>query len=434
MDNQYNNYYQFDEQPEEFVQEPEDNKKQQKKGHKKIMKKAAVLVGCAVIFGAVGGAAFQGTNYVMGKALGTNNKQIATAQTSGNAKTTKLNQSTSTVASDVSGVVKNAMPSVVAITNLSVQEVQGFFGGVMPQQSTSTGSGIIIGQNDTELLIVSNNHVVENASTLTVSFVDNKSVEAQIKGTDAEKDLAVISVALKDIPEETSEAIAVATLGDSSTLQVGEPVIAIGNALGYGQSVTTGIVSATERALGGENSDGTKSNSSVKYIQTDAAINPGNSGGALLNANGEVIGINSAKVSGEAVEGMGYAIPVSDVSDILTDLMNKTTRTKVDENERGYIGISGLDVSDESSKLYNMPSGVFISEVTENGAADKAGITKGSIITKFDGTSVTSMDTLQDLMQYYKAGETVKMVIQIPDKSGEYVEKTVEITLQKQTK
>ncbi len=433
MDNEYN-YYQFDEQPEEPVQEPEDNKKQSKKGHKKIMKKAAVLVGCAVIFGAVGGAAFQGTNYMVGKVLGTNNKQIATAQTSGSAKTTKLNQSSSTVASDVSEVVKNAMPSVVSITNLSVQEVQGFFGGVMPQESTSTGSGIIIGQNDTELLIVSNNHVVENASTLTVTFVDNNSVQAQIKGTDAEKDLAVISVALKDIPEETSEEIAVATLGDSSTLQVGEPVIAIGNALGYGQSVTTGIVSATERALGGENSDGTKNNSSVKYIQTDAAINPGNSGGALLNANGEVIGINSAKVSGEAVEGMGYAIPVSDVSDILTNLMNKTTRSKVDESERGYIGISGLDVSSESSKLYNMPSGVFISEVTEGGAADKAGITKGSIITKFDGTSVTSMDVLQDLMQYYKAGETVEIVIQIPDKSGEYVEKTVEITLQDQAK
>lgn len=433
MDNEYN-YYQFDEQPEEPVQEPEDNKKQLKKGHKKIMKKAAVFVGCAVIFGAVGGAAFQGTNYMVGKVLGTNNKQIATAQTSGSAKTTKLNQSSSTVASDVSEVVKNAMPSVVSITNLSVQEVQGFFGGVMPQESTSTGSGIIIGQNDTELLIVSNNHVVENASTLTVTFVDNNSVQAQIKGTDAEKDLAVISVALKDIPEETSEEIAVATLGDSSTLQVGEPVIAIGNALGYGQSVTTGIVSATERALGGENSDGTKNNSSVKYIQTDAAINPGNSGGALLNANGEVIGINSAKVSGEAVEGMGYAIPVSDVSDILTNLMNKTTRSKVDESERGYIGISGLDVSSESSKLYNMPSGVFISEVTEGGAADKAGITKGGIITKFDGTSVTSMDVLQDLMQYYKAGETVEIVIQIPDKSGEYVEKTVEITLQDQAK
>lgn len=433
MDNEYN-YYQFDEQPEEPVQEPEDNKKQPKKGHKKIMKKAAVLVGCAVIFGAVGGAAFQGTNYMVGKILGTNNKQIATAQTSGSAKTTKLNQSTSTVASDVSEVVKNAMPSVVSITNLSVQEVQGFFGGVMPQESTSTGSGIIIGQNDTELLIVSNNHVVENASTLTVTFVDNNSVQAQIKGTDAEKDLAVISVALKDIPEETSKEIAVATLGDSSTLQVGEPVIAIGNALGYGQSVTTGIVSATERELGGENSDGTKNNSSVKYIQTDAAINPGNSGGALLNANGEVIGINSAKVSGEAVEGMGYAIPVSDVSDILTNLMNKTTRSKVDESERGYIGIFGLDVSNESSKLYNMPSGVFISEVTEGGAADKAGITKGSIITKFDGTSVTSMDVLQDLMQYYKAGETVEIVIQIPDKSGEYVEKTVEITLQEQAK
>lgn len=319
------------------------------------------------------------------------------------------------------------MPSIVSITNLSLQEVQSFFGGSYAQEIQSSGSGIIIGQNETELLLVTNNHVIEGSNTLTVSFVDETSVKAYVKGTDSEKDLAVIAVSLEDISDDTMEEIAVATLGDSSALKVGEPAIAIGNALGYGQSVTTGIVSATQRALGGNSEENV--NNSVQYVQTDAAINPGNSGGALLNINGEVIGINTVKVNADAVEGMGYAIPVSDVSDIITALMNKTTRTKVDEEERGYIGIEGLDVNSQSAQLYSMPTGVFVSKVMEGGAAEKAGITKGNIITKFDGTRVESMEALKSQLEYYKAGETVEVTIQVPGRNGEYSEEVLEMTL-----
>ena len=258
-------------------------------------------------------------------------------------------------------------------------------------------------------------------------FRSETSVKAYVKGTDSEKDLAVIAVSLEDISDDTMEEIAVATLGDSSALKVGEPAIAIGNALGYGQSVTTGIVSATQRALGGNSEENV--NNSVKYVQTDAAINPGNSGGALLNINGEVIGINTVKVNADAVEGMGYAIPVSDVSDIITALMNKTTRTKVDEEERGYIGIEGLDVNSQSAQLYSMPTGVFVSKVMEGGAAEKAGITKGNIITKFDGTRVESMEALKSQLEYYKAGETVEVTIQVPGRNGEYSEEVLEMTL-----
>ena len=312
------------------------------------------------------------------------------------------------------------MPSVVSITNMSVQQVQNFFGGVQEQKSESVGSGIIIGQNDTELLIVTNNHVVEGNDTLTVSFIDEESVEANVKGTNAAKDLAVVAVKLSDIKDSTMDAIAVATLGDSTQIQVGEPAIAIGNALGYGQSVTTGIISATNRELNGF--DG-------KLIQTDAAINPGNSGGALLNAKGEVIGINSAKVATDTVEGMGYAIPISDASDIITNLMNQKTKTKVAENERGYIGIQGVDVTADSAEMYNMPTGAYVSEVISGGAAQKAGISKGAVITGLDGTEINSMSTLQEQLQYYKAGEKVTLTVQTPGKNGEYEKNDVEVTL-----
>ena len=271
---------------------------------------------------------------------------------------------------------------------------------------------------------MTNNHVVADNKTLTVSFVDNESVEAVIKGADPARDVAVIAVKLEDVKESTMDEIAIATIGDSKSLQVGEPVIAIGNALGFGQSVTTGIVSAKDREM-----DGLEG----KLIQTDAAINPGNSGGALLNANGEVVGINTAKITEkiqEGAEGMGFAIQVSDIEELLENLMNKETRTKVSEEERGYLGITGVDVNEETAKAYNMPeTGVFVSEVEKGSGADKAGIIQGSIITEFEGVRVDSMTSLQEQLQYYKAGETVKLTLKVPENKGNYEEETVEVTL-----
>ena len=326
------------------------------------------------------------------------------------------------VTSDISAIAKNAMPSVVSITNMSVRQVQNFFGGIHEQESESAGSGIIIAQNDTELLILTNNHVVEGNDTLTVSFIDEESVTANIKGTDSERDLAVIAVQMKDIKSTTQDKIAVAQMGDSTQLQVGEQVIAIGNALGYGQSVTTGIISATQRMLDGFGSE---------LIQTDAAINPGNSGGALLNANGEVIGINTIKVATDMVEGMGYAIPISDAQDVITNLMNQRTKTKVSEGEQGYLGIQPVDVSEDSAQMYGMPTGVYVSEVTAGSGAQKAGITKGCIITKIEGTSVNSTVALREQLQYYGVGETIKVTVEIPGSNGEYKAKTVEVKLGK---
>ena len=287
--------------------------------------------------------------------------------------------------------------------------------------TNGVGSGITIGQTDSELLILTNNHVVEGNEKLTVSFVDNESVEANVKGTDSTKDLAVVAVKISDVKDSTMDEIAVATMGDSSKLEVGEQVVAIGNALGYGQSVTSGIVSATERTLDGYEG-GT-------LIQTDAAINPGNSGGALLNSNGEVIGINTAKVATDSVEGMGYAIPISDASDTIQNLMNQETKTKVSEAEQGYLGIQGVDVSDESAKMYNMPTGVYISDVVKNGGAQQAGLTKGSVITGLEGTTISDMNSLKEQLQYYRVGDKVKVTVQVPGNNGEYTEKTVEVTL-----
>ena len=425
MDNQYN-YYRPDsdenrgaDNQQGFGAGPQQNPKapKPKKGY---AKKVALVVGAAVLFGAVGGVTMQGTSYLTGKLLGKNTKStVGTTKTVSNAK---LTTSTSTVTSDVSDIVENTLPSIVSITNMSVQEVQNFFGGISQQESESAGSGIIISQNDSELLVVTNNHVVEGSDTLTVTFNDGNSVEAQIKGTDSARDLAVVAVPLDKISDDTMNAIKVATLGDSDSLKVGEPAIAIGNALGYGQSVTTGIVSATGRTIDGFDGE---------YIQTDAAINPGNSGGALLNANGEVIGINSAKINSSAVEGMGFAIPISDASDVIQNLMNKETRSKVSDEERGYLGIKGYDVSEEGAQMYNMPTGVYVKEVMSGGGAEKAGLTKGSIITGFEGSSISGMSSLQEQLQYYKAGEEVTLTIQIPDKNGEYTEKDIKVTLGK---
>ena len=425
MDNQYN-YYRPDSDENRgagnqqgFGAGPQKDPKtsKPKKGY---MKKAALVVGAAVLFGAVGGVTMQGTSYLTGKLLGKNTKStVSTTKTVSNAK---LTTSTSTVTSDVSDIVENTLPSIVSITNMSVQEVQNFFGGTSQQESESAGSGIIISQNDSELLVVTNNHVVEGSDTLTVTFNDGNSVEAQIKGTDSARDLAVVAVPLDKISDDTMNVIKVATLGDSDSLKVGEPAIAIGNALGYGQSVTTGIVSATGRTIDGFDGE---------YIQTDAAINPGNSGGALLNANGEVIGINSAKINSSAVEGMGFAIPISDASDVIQNLMNKETRSKVSDEERGYLGIKGYDVSEEGAQMYNMPTGVYVKEVMSGGGAEKAGLTKGSIITGFEGSSISGMSSLQEQLQYDKAGEEVTLTVQIPDKNGEYTEKDIKVTLGK---
>ena len=409
-----------------YKPEPDDmngmNEETPKPKKNRKVPKPVKLVCAGVAFGLVASVTFQTGNYVGTKVFGTtttNGKTAKTAQTVNGAKLTTSSSSTGT--SDIATIAKNAMPSIVSITNMSVQEVQSFFGGTQQQESTSVGSGIIIGQTDSELLILTNNHVVEGNEKLTVSFVDNESVEANVKGTDSTKDLAVVAVKISDVKDSTMDEIAVATMGDSSKLEVGEQVIAIGNALGYGQSVTSGIVSATERTLDGYEG-GT-------LIQTDAAINPGNSGGALLNSNGEVIGINTAKVATDSVEGMGYAIPISDASDTIQNLMNQETKTKVSEAEQGYLGIQGVDVSDESAKMYNMPTGVYISDVVKNGGAQQAGLTKGSVITGLEGTTISDMNSLKEQLQYYRVGDKVKVTVQVPGNNGEYTEKTVEVTL-----
>ena len=416
MENQYTYY----------KPEPDDmngmNEETPKPKKNRKVPKPVKLVCAGVAFGLVASVTFQTGNYVGTKVFGTtttNGKTAKTAQTVDGAKLTTSSSSTGT--SDIATIAKNAMPSIVSITNMSVQEVQSFFGGTQQQESTSVGSGIIIGQTDSELLILTNNHVVEGNEKLTVSFVDNESVEANVKGTDSTKDLAVVAVKISDVKDSTMDEIAVATMGDSSKLEVGEQVIAIGNALGYGQSVTSGIVSATERTLDGYEG-GT-------LIQTDAAINPGNSGGALLNSNGEVIGINTAKVATDSVEGMGYAIPISDASDTIQNLMNQETKTKVSEAEQGYLGIQGVDVSDESAKMYNMPTGVYISDVVKNGGVQQAGLTKGSVITGLEGTTISDMNSLKEQLQYYRVGDKVKVTVQVPGNNGEYTEKTVEVTL-----
>lgn len=414
--------------------QPQNNNNHKKKNNmKKFAKKVGAIALSAVLFGGIAGGVFTGITYAAGVPLKTQQEEAEQEAAKTESKTTTL-QTTSASASstvksqtlDVSDIAEAVMPSVVAITNKSVQEVQNYFsmfgrGMVQEQEVESQGSGIIIGQNDEELLIVSNNHVVEGAETLSACFIDNQAYEASVKGTDADNDLAVIAVKLSDISEDTMSQIKVAQMGDSDALKVGEQVVAIGNALGYGQSVTTGIVSAVNRQVGSSDSEN-------GYIQTDAAINPGNSGGALLNMNGEVIGINSAKLASTEVEGMGYAIPISYASPIIEDLMNRVTRTKVSEDQAASLGISGQTVDSTIAQTYGIPQGVYVGEVKEGGAAEKAGILTGSVITKFDGTSVKTIDELKNQLTYYAAGETVEIVVKVAD-NGQYVEKTLTITL-----
>ena len=419
------------------------SKKQKKK--KNFGRTIAKTVCIALVFGVVAGAAFQGTNFVGQKLFGDKVtapvSQDASADTAapevGTVQPQTGNSGSEDSAASVSAIVKQCMPSLVAITNVSVKEVQNYWGfgwysQPQQQESTSTGTGIIIGQNDSELLIVTNNHVITGATNLSVVFsVDEGKdgttpVEAQIKGSDATKDVGVIAVKLSDIPAETMSAIKTATIGDSSQMQVGDQVIAIGNALGYGQSVTKGIVSALDREVTLQNDDG--STISNKLIQTDAAINPGNSGGALLNMKGEVIGINEAKLSSNYVEGMGYAIPISDVEGIIGDLQNLQTRSEVDSEKMGYLGVTCQDVTSDIAQQYDMPEGVYLKSVVAGCAADKAGLKKGDILTRFDGMGVTTYDTLRERLQYYEAGETVEVTVQSPE-NGSYVEKTVPLTL-----
>ena len=403
-------------------------KKRKKGGFGRTVAKCLVL---ALVFGSVSSAAFMGVNYVGNQYLGNSVKSQVSLSKAGNNLTTTTTASSASDVYDVSDIVTNCMPSVVSITNVGTQEFQTIFGNY-EQNTQSSGSGIIIGKNDTELLIVTNNHVVSGAKELSVYFNsdgdaadDSNVISAKIKGTDPNKDLAVIAVKLSDIPDETMESIKIATVGDSSALKVGEPVVAIGNAYGYGLSVTSGIVSALNREVTVQ-SDG--QNITNKLIQTDAAINPGNSGGALLNSKGELIGINSVKFISEDVEGMGYAIPISDVESIIGNLMNKETRDKVDDAQKGYLGISNMvDVTDDVSK----PVGVYVKTVLEGLGSDKAGMQDGDIITSVDGTTVSTSDQLREMMSYYSAGETIEVKVQRLNGNA-YEEQTLQVTLSTQ--
>lgn len=427
MENQYNYYNPDDNQFQNNYSQGENN--HQKKS-KKITKVIAVI-GLAIIFGIVSSGVFLSTSYIGTNILGLNKNSNSDVKTS----TTAVTKSSSVVTSDVSSIVNDVMPSVVAITNMSVQEVQNFWGQTSQYQSESCGTGIIIAKTDNELLIVTNNHVIADNESLTVTFDDDTSVDADVKGTDPEHDLAVIAVPLNQVSSETMEKIAVATLGDSTALQVGEPAIAIGNAMGYGQSVTTGVISAVNReSTTTDEQTGETEETGVKLIQTDAAINPGNSGGPLVNANGEVIGINSSKLASTTVEGMGYAIPISDVSDIIDNLMNQETKHKVSEEKKGYLGVKGYDVTEESAKKYNMPTGVYVAEIVKGGGAEETGITKGNVITALNGTTVNSMEELQKELGYYESGKTVSVTIQVPENNGEWTEKTVDVKLGKSAK
>lgn len=428
---------------------------------RKIAKKGLTLSLCAVLAGGLAAGSFEGVNKLAGWSGATtveaaSNKDETTLTYAKSEKkdadasdsksdTGKDTGSTAKGNLDVSEIASEALPSIVSITTKSVQEVQNYFGmygmyGYAPQQQEQevegSGSGIIVGKNDDELLIATNYHVVEGADTLSVAFTDGNAVEASVKGFDEERDLAVVSVSLDDVEDDTMDAISIAKIGSSDDLKVGEQVVAIGNALGYGQSVTTGIVSAKNRRMDSDNNtvtDGSDDSSDgVNLIQTDAAINPGNSGGALLNMEGEVVGINSAKLASTEVEGMGYAIAISDVTDILQNLMNETSRDKLDDSEHGVLGIKGSSVSSEAVQMYGIPAGVFVKKVTEGGAADKAGLKANSVITEFNGKTVSSIDQLIEYLSYYEPDEEVELTVQVPHGTS-YKEETVKVTLDENT-
>ena len=394
--------------------------------------KIAGITAAAVLFGTVAGATMFGVNTAGEYLAGKHNKTTAEAEIPvqvGAAETlpdVAVNAGGGTVIqvaqNDVSAIVEQSMPSVVAINNTMLYQQQTWFGQSQTYEVPSSGSGIIVGQNDDELLIVTNNHVVSDSKELSVTFIDNSQVSAAIKGTDSEVDLAVIAVRIKDIQEETMGQIKVANLGDSDALKVGQGVIAIGNALGYGQSVTVGYISALDREIRAEG------DTIRNLLQTDAAINPGNSGGALLNMKGEVIGINAAKYSSTEVEGMGYAIPISKVQEIIGDLMNMKTRVTVAEKNQGYLGIQGQNIDENASTMYDMPRGIYVFKIVEGGAAADSDLREKDIITKFDGQTVRSMSELKDMLTYYQGGTTVALTVQSLE-NGQYVERKVDVTL-----
>lgn len=398
-------------------------------------KRIAMLCICGVILGGSASCAYYGVTQLIRKVhpqemvaaptedavtapeISTINPVTVIPSASGGVDATQI-----TAVYDVSDVVENVMPAMVSVINTYTETVNSFWGQSYTQQGASSGSGIIIGQNDTELLIATNYHVVSGNDEIEITFTDGATANAYIKGTDPQMDLAVVSVLLKDLTNETKGAIAVAALGNSEDLKLGQPVIAIGNALGYGQSVTTGVVSATDREITSE--DGTTGS----FIQTDAAINPGNSGGALLNMNGQVIGINSSKIGGSTVEGMGFAIPISAAEPIISDLSLQSTKIKVDEAERGYLGVSIREVNASTSQMYGMPQGVFIAELVKDGAAEKAGMKVRDIIVQFDSFQISSYSDLQEALQYYAAGTTATVTVMRVE-GGEYVSVPIEITL-----
>lgn len=394
---------------------------EKKKKEMTLQKKWGMVVAMALVFGLIAGGTMYGVNAAANRLYSQNHIS----------QTDTTEASTSESSSGVAQVADNAMPSVVTISTMSVEEMRSFFGGTQQYEVEGAGTGVIIGENDTELLIATNNHVVEGASSLSVGFIDESTVSAEIKGTDAENDLAVISVKLSDISTDTMNQIKIASIGDSDKLQLGEQVVAIGNALGYGQSVTSGYVSALNRDLSLTDESGNTINS-TGLIQTDAAINPGNSGGALLNMNGELIGINEAKSgttsSGTTVDNIGFAIPINKAQESLQNLMNQETREKVSEDQASYIGIQGASVSSDEQEKFSIPAGVVVASVVEDGPAAQAGIQEGDIITELDGRSVSSIEGLQDTLQYYGAGETVDIVVQRAD-NGSYQEQTLSITL-----
>ena len=437
-----------------LMPENNNNENDPKEKMRKKVKKTAGIALCAVLAGGLAAGSFEGINTITGwnsstveAASSKDNKTLLQTKSSKKSKDKDSSDEDSEDSSDdtavkgsldVSDIAAEGMKSVVSITTKSVQDVQNYlgyygFGGsqgyTTQQEVEGSGSGIIVGKNDDNLLIATNYHVVEGADTVSVTSIDGETYEATVNGYDEDKDLAVVSVALSDISDDTLDEIEVATIGSSDDLKVGEQVIAIGNALGYGQSVTTGIVSAKNRKLD-ENGQADEDSDGTNLIQTDAAINPGNSGGALLNMKGEVVGINSAKLASTEVEGMGYAIAISDVSDVLENLMNETPRDKVDNH--GVLGITGMTVSEDASQNYGVPEGVLVAEVTKDGAADKAGIKEKSIITEFDGKRVRSIESLVDLLQYYAPDEEVDVTIETIDGDG-YKEKTVTVTLGEDT-
>lgn len=434
-DNKYTNDYNYQDGTYTSGHYSYHNNGKEKKEKSDILKKTVGIVAGGTLFGLCAGAVFflitEFVHYDDGKLkLGQEPSEIAeemprneTIRTLDKQLTVTESTPAAAIVTDVTEVVDKVMPAVVSITN-EFTEVTNFFGQNFANESQSSGSGIILGKNDEELLIVSNYHVIAEADTLMVQFINGKVSEAKVKGADSNMDLAVIAVPLDDLDAETKNVITIATMGDSDALQVGEPAIAIGNALGYGQSVTTGVISALDRQIEMAEDGST----SRKLIQTDAAINPGNSGGALLNVRGEVIGINSNKIGGGYVEGMGYAIPISSAEPIIENLMSKETREKVNEDQKGYLGITCINVTADVSKMYGIPRGVYVTGVYDNTAAENAGLISGDIIVGFDGSTLGCREDLQGYLQYYKVGDEVELTI-MRSNSGVYEEQSVSVVL-----